>query len=679
MADMNEQEKALASWGSQLFKDAMSAKEKYTSNWMNYLNAWNNSLYENQTTASYKSNQISNFIFSTIESMRPIMFDNNPKFEVIPVSKEALPYVGEINQALDYEWHRTQMQRKMIANSIYTFTIGTSVLMLPYQFSDKATDGVDGEVTPVLVNPFNLYPDPLATSVEDAEYIIYATYQHINILKRLYPDKAEQLKGADIQYLELVNYRSEGAKITNQVLVLEIWTRDYTTIEAEETDTSGNKVTKVSTKYPLGRVITMAPDLNLVLKDEANPYETGRFPFFLFKDIEVPFQFWGEGEVKWLLSPQEYINDLSNQVIDNARNTANQIWVIDKNSGIPKGSLTNRPGLVIRKNPGSTVDRPNPPSMPMYVTEKINALKMDIEVISGVHDVTRGQTPTGIESGSAIMALQEAAQTRIRLKLQLHELSLGEVGTEWFARMKQYWKFDRVIPVPVAKSQAIPQQQPGMEQQQLGVPQVGIPQQQLGVQPPQTQQAYDFITISQDKQLAQSYRVKIVGASTMQINNNAMLDLMIRMAQTPMEDGMPVVNRATVLDFLPKVNKDQIMQHFNEAKAEQMALQQQQMMGQEQLQGIQGILGGLNEQVTGMNNELGTVKGRFAQQDQKDAEDQLKSTGYDMGMKEAMALQKQEQTAGDIPPEMAEQMANMSDAELASYLANHPDLANAIQ
>jgi hypothetical protein len=659
-----EQEKALSSWGAQLFKDAMSAKEKYTANWFKYLNAWNNSLYESTSSASYKSNQISNFIFSTIESMRPIMFDNNPKFEVIPVSKEAIPFVGDINQALDYEWHRTKMQRLMIANSVYTFTIGTSILMLPYQFSDKATDGVDGEVTPIIVNPFNLYPDPLATSVEDAEYIIYATYQHVNVLKKLYPEKAEQLKGADIQYPELVNDRNEGARITNQVLVLEIWTRDYTTISVEEEDANGGKVTKVKSQYPLGRVITIAPDLNLVLKDEPNPYETGRFPFFLFKDIDVPFQFWGEGEVKWLLSPQEYINDLNNQIIDNARNTANMPWIIDKNAGIPKGSLTNRPGLVIRKNPGSEVKRDTPPSMPMYVSERIESLKMDIEVISGVHDVTRGQTPTGIESGSAIMALQEAAQTRIRLKLQLHELSLGDVGTEWLARIKQFWKFNRVIPVPVEKR---PQQiaQPGMMSPQLGMQTPGTPQ----------QQQYDFISIEQDKQLAQSYRVKVVGSSTMQTNNNAMLDLMIRLAQTPMEDGMPLVTRASVLDFIPKVNKDQILQHFEEMRQQQMMMQQQAMMSQDGMSQIQGILGGLNEQVMGINNELGGVKQRFAQQDQKDAEDKLKSQGYDMGMKEAMAMQQQQQSAGGLPPELMEQLQSMSDQELSQFLQQNPEVA----
>ena len=59
----------------------------------------------------------------------------------------------------------------------------------------------------------------------------------------------------------------------------------------------------------------------------------------------------------------------------------------------------------------------------------------------------RGQNPGGIESGSAIMALQEAAQTRIRMKVKIYEYALGELGQEWLERIKQFWKFDRLVPV----------------------------------------------------------------------------------------------------------------------------------------------------------------------------------------------------------------------------------------
>ena len=63
-----EKEKNLASKMMKLFKDAMLAKEDYTARWLTYLNAWDNSLYENQSTPSYKTNHVSNFIYSTIES-----------------------------------------------------------------------------------------------------------------------------------------------------------------------------------------------------------------------------------------------------------------------------------------------------------------------------------------------------------------------------------------------------------------------------------------------------------------------------------------------------------------------------------------------------------------------------------------------------------------------------------
>lgn len=659
MAELNELEKQLASWSMQKFRDAMMAKAAKAEEWMEELNAWNNSLYEDQSAPSYKSTQTSNFIFSAIESMRPIMFDNDPKFEALPVTIDSMEYLGDINQALDYEWHRTGMTEKTISNSIYTLCIGTSVFMLPYAFENKPNSMVDGDVKPIQVSPFNLFPDPLATNVEDAEYIIYATYQHVNVLKTLYPDKAEFLDGADVQYLELVNYRSQGSRITNQVLVLEMHMRDYTTVEVEE-ENDGVTTKKTSMKYPLGRVLTTAPDLNLVLKDEPNPYETGRFPFFIFKDIDVPFQFWGEGEVKWLLSPQQAINDLSNQIIDNAKHTANQIWIIDKNAGIPQGQLTNRPGLVIRKNPGSSVERPSPPSMPMYVSEKINSLKNDIEVISGVHDVTRGQNPSGIESGTAIIALQEAANTRIRLKVKLHECSLGEMGQEWLSRMQQFWKVNRLIPV--------------VKEQQMTAPvEEGQPIPEQAVNPAMaTQKQYDFITISRDKQLAQSYRVKVVGSSTMQVNNASMFDLMIRLAQTPAEDGMPMVSRDAVLDFVPKVNKERIMQHFQKQQQIQLQQQQAQQMSQDGMGQIQEIMGGMNQQMQGINSDLGAVQGRFAEQDQKAQEDQLKSQGYDQGAKEAMASQM----TGGIPDELMQQLASMPDEELAQFLMENPDIAS---
>ena len=657
VSEIPTEERNLASKGMQMFKEAMIAKEPYTTNWLEYLNAWDNSLYENIATASYKTNHVSNFIYSTIESMRPILFDQNPKFEAIPMTAEGMSYTNDVNSILDWEWHRTNMQEICLANSIYTFTVGTSIIMLKYEYSDRPKAGVDGDVTPVKVSPFNIYPDPLATSVEDAEYMIYADYVHVNKLKQKYPDKAKFLHGSDVQYSELVNDRDENAKIDNQVLVLDIWCRDYSTFVEEE-----NGEEKTKKKYPNGRQIISAPELGLILEDKENPYDTSRFPFFLFKDIDIPFQFWGEGEVKWLLSPQKQANDLYNQVIDNAKHTANMQWVIDKNAGIPKGELTNRPGLIVRKNPGSEVRRDSPPSMPMYVQQMIETLKGDIEVISGVHDVTRGQNPTGVQSASAIQALQEAAQTRVRLKVTLHNNALGLLGTEWVERIKQFWKFNRIVPQKVDESSLLPKMElNGSEMQPTSL--------MSGNEP-----SYEMLEIKPETQLKHDYIIKIIGASTMQQSRVSMLDQMIRLMQTPAEDGMPCVPREAVLDYLPNANKRLIMQYFQKLKEENMKVQEQQNVNNQAMEQIQA----LTQQLQEMGQAVNQMQSQIQQEEDEYKRDEIMTQGYQQGMNEAKAMQIQTEKSGKVPPELLQQIAGMSDDEIGELLQQYPELADMI-
>lgn len=656
LREIPEKEKKLADETFQKYKAAMLAKESYTTRWMQYLNAWNNELYEDESGPSYKTNHVSNFIYSTIESMRPILFDQNPRFEAIPINAEGMDYSNDITAILDWEWHRSNMQEICLANSIYTFAIGTSVIMLKYEYKDGYKSNVDGDVVPTAVSPFNLYPDPLATSIEDAEYLIYADYVHVNKLKERYPDKAEFIVGGQIQFPELINDRNENSRITNQVLVLEMYCRDYTTIEVEEED----GVKKKKRKFPNGRVIITAPEIGIVLEDKENPYHTGRFPFFLFKDIDVPFQFWGEGEIKWLLSPQKQANDLYNQIIDNAKHTANMQWVIDKNSGIPQGQLTNRPGLIIRKNPQTEVSRPSPPTMPMYVQQMIDTLKGDIEVISGVHDVTRGQTPSGIQSAAAIVALQESAQIRIRLKVTLHENSLGVLGTEWLERVKQFWKFNRLVPVKVDESKYLPQMQlQGAEM---------IPSTQLTGSEPK----YEMLDVSPDNQLQHDFIVKVVGSSVMQSNRASMLDQMIRLMQTPAEDGMPCVPREAVLDYLPNVNKRLIMQYFDKLKQEQMQMQEQQGVNNEAMQQIQALSQGLQE----IGGVVSNIQQRLGAEDEERNKNELMEKGYEQGMNEAKVMQNQLDKSGKLPDELLQEIADMDDETLGLLLQEHPEIVD---
>lgn len=617
-----EQEKKLAEWVHTKFKQAYVAKAPLMKKWQDYMSAYDGSYFLNTSRPDYKSNQITNLVFSTIEAIRPIMTDNNPKFLAVPNNPQGMEFSNDVQMALDYEWDREKMATKLPAQLIPMLVYGTAVWFV--QWNGK--EGDYGNINIKEVDPFNIFPDPLAENVDNAEYIVYATYKNANQIKQQFPDKANAIEGSRISMSELVANRDEqDTNEENQVLILEMWCRDWTTMDE---DVEGNK----SLKYPQGRVITCLPELGIILSDKKNPYKDGKFPFVLMKNYDVPFKFWGVGEVEQIMSPQIYVNELTNQIIDNAKNTANMQWIIDKNAGIGQGKLTNRPGLVIRKNPGSEVRRDTPPPMPTYVREQIDVLKADIQDISGVLDSLKGEKQTGVVAASAILALQEASQSRIRLKIKIMESNLTELANMVYSRMQQFWKLDRWVRVTDIE---------------------GNP---------------TFKEIGQQV-LQNDYDLKVMAGSTMPVNKNAMMDLMIRLAQTNGEDGLPIVDRKAVLEFLPVGDKKAISDRFAEMKAQQEQQQQMQLQQQEQIQQQQ-----LAQQQAGMQQQDREQVGQLGQivqqlmdamktnsqqvdellkdkqdREQKEHESQIEEKGYKRGVKDGKMQSKEEGKIDEIP------------------------------
>ena len=602
MEEKEPKQSGIVDWTYAKFKDAMNNKAPLAKKWLEYLDAYNGVKTGEQP--DYKSDLNTNFIFSTLESILPIMADEEPCFEVLPRNEEGVKNADVINKCMEYEYEREGMRKKLIASLRTSLQLGTAVFFIPWD----ANAGRDGEVRCIPINPFNFFPDPTATSIEEAEYVIYATYKHVNQLKKLFPDKALELQGGDIKHKELAGNFGQQAKTDTQVLVLETWCRDYTYIDVEEIE-DGKPVKKKKRAFPNGRVITTAPELGILLSDKKNPYNDGKFPFVVLKDHDMPFEFWGKGEIEQILSPQLYINELSNQIIDNAKATANMPWIIDKNAGIGYGKLTNRPGLVIRKNPGSEVRRDAPPPMPGYVSQQIEQMKLDIETISGVHDVTQGRRPTGIQAGNAIMALQEAGQARIRIKIKLMEEALSEIARMWYARMKQFWIAERFV--RIANEQG----------------------------------DFEFLKVTR-KDFEFDYDIRIKSGSTMQRNKASMLDLYIRLAQTPAEDGLPMIDRESVLEYTPIPNKREVLKKFEAIKNDQVqqqmqqtqqAYEEQKAMLEQQMAQIGEMVKQTQQSVQQLTGEVERINKEHEAIKLEERLTDAKAVGFDNGVREIQA------------------------------------------
>ena len=199
-----------------------------------------------------------------------------------------------------------------------------------------------------------------------------------------------------------------------------------------------------------------------------------------------------------------------------------------------------------------------------------------METISGVHDVTQGRRPVGIQAGNAIIALQEAGQARIRTKVKLMEQGLSKLATMWYNRMQQYWKLDRWVRVSDDKGN------------------------------------YNFQQITEDD-LQYDFDIKITAGSTMFTNKSAMLDLMIRLGQTTAEDGLPVVDRESILEFVDISDKERVIKRFKEVAEQnninEEMMQENQMIQEQFAQQIEMINQGVEQQLGDITTVIGDLTG----------------------------------------------------------------------
>ena len=113
-----------------MFKRSEQAKATYVTKWKKFIEAYYGDMYEGSKKPEYKSDNVSNYIFSTIESIRPIMVAENPKFQVMPRLEKDFNKSYRVQQALDYEWKRTRMNTIIPKVLLPTLQIGTGWTIL---------------------------------------------------------------------------------------------------------------------------------------------------------------------------------------------------------------------------------------------------------------------------------------------------------------------------------------------------------------------------------------------------------------------------------------------------------------------------------------------------------------------------------------------------------------------
>lgn len=448
-----------------LLKKAKKHRKQYDERWLDYYKMFRGQQWKEQRP-SYRHSEVINMVFQSIQSTVPIQTDARPRIQFLPTEPGDMQLSEMINSACESDWERKNWL-SILTDVVYDSNFyGTG---FGYMGIEEGEDGTP-EICFEAADPFYFYPDPNARDVNEkrCKYVVYAEPVDVSVLKVEYPDNAKHFKGDVLDAVQGNKLRSDPIKYkspvdnttviegdgqldtsrNDQCLKVTVWVHsdEFDEEKKEQQDPETGAVTteyEQKLKYPKGRKIVVAG--GVLCEDDANPYEDGKFPYARLVNYTLPREFFGVSEVEPLESPQKIFNKTLSFALDIMTLTGNPIWVVDTTSGVDTDNITNRPGMIIEKEPGSEVRREAGVDINPAVFQLVDRIRSWFNDTAGSQDVTRGAKPEGITAMGAITALQEAAQTRLRLKARHLDSFIQQMGQLYVSRVFQFYTAPRIF------------------------------------------------------------------------------------------------------------------------------------------------------------------------------------------------------------------------------------------
>ncbi len=452
------------------FDEGKEARKEFDKDWPTYREYYKGNTMKNRVSVG-KANTGFNIIRSTIQSTIPILTDSRPGFGVLPREPGDYQFADNLSKVVEAIWENRSADHTLVEVLMDSLMLSAGICKVTW--NTDLEDGL-GDVDLQPLDPEDIFIPKQATDFDkNCGWVLHRTRKKLGQIRRQFPDKADQIHAdtnadtdkqkskvfeGDVQLVSPVDTKSRiqppytpRPGDDDIVEVYECWV-DADAIEEFEAmfEPGEEQPTGYKRKYPNGKLITILPQQRVLLQCVENPYKDGKKPFVRFVDAIIPRQFWGEGEAEPLMDLQKMINKVLSTIMDYMNITGNPVWFNPTSSGVDSTQITNAMGQVISYTPGANGEKPErdiPPPLPTYYFEFLQNLFKIADTISGIQDITQGRKPIGVTAAQAIDTLQEAAQTRIRLKERNNNTSLGQLGKLMVSRVLQFYSTPRVIKI----------------------------------------------------------------------------------------------------------------------------------------------------------------------------------------------------------------------------------------
>ena len=431
----------------------------------------------------WRSSPVANVCRPTIETILPILTDTSPGFSYSGRNPDDFDFASTMTDVNKSWWETENLDFKIPAWIKDALMYPVGILKVIWNENLKA--GI-GDVDVSVVDPKTVLVKKGSLDFDETcPWVVHLMSKSVGDLKRAFPDKAniitadgsgkelEQEYGSnknraysgDIIPIAITTQKTTLKNLTDvekhsdqgsDVLIAEVWATDETIEDYQDKDRDGKDIfnpdgtPKIVSKLknPNGRVITIIPSQRILLQSKPSPRDDGKKPFVRLVDYVRSRKFYGDGEInESVIKAQDMINKVLAVIMDHATLMNNTPWLVDASTGIDTNMLTNGVGQIITATGAGRCERLSPPEIPANMFRLYQLLFQLADYETGVHDETRGRKPTGVTANSAIQTLQEASQTRIRLKDRNLECALTQLGYLVISTMLQNYRLPRIVKI----------------------------------------------------------------------------------------------------------------------------------------------------------------------------------------------------------------------------------------
>jgi hypothetical protein len=436
---------------------------------------------------SWKAKSGNPALWEIAQRMVPVLTARKPKFIPTPRGDEDDTMARMLGFGVDFEWERQSMRRKIATESKMALIFGNGLLYTGVHPGLRSDDLYTRVLT-----PYEVYPDPSATSMEDMTYCWFrfsVTKRQLAAIlgpygKKIFPQIAQR---GSLSKSDDSKFRIRGGSWGDQPLVGTIQAsptgtasdteiigpqsahfygdeRHYTLWECWLPEADDSDVAQVVDGEEIvlpvkgkGRRVLLIEDQYFEEMDTENPFKHGQIPLSVMSVDEFPTEFWAQSYLLPGADRAEQIADLDNQFSNHIRLTMNPGWKIPAQSNIPAGTTYSYPGMQLLYVHPYEPTQFDAPEIPSGAFQHRATLKRELDDAYGVNAISRGNLDGGIThtSGTTVNALQAPSSERMSVVLSSLEDSIGRWGYQTLCNLAQFWtedKWRRVLPAEFAQT-----------------------------------------------------------------------------------------------------------------------------------------------------------------------------------------------------------------------------------